>query len=80
MKSRYASSLLIAFVFVLLLCGCTGAGSSMTSLVKQLKGDPATVSVNLTTIYGTLKFVRTNPGTNTETAVTPDGTVTVKRP
>jgi len=52
----------------------------MASLVKQLKNDPATVSVSLSTVYGTLKFVRTNPGTNTETTVTPEGTVTVRRP
>jgi hypothetical protein len=53
----------------------------MKSLVQQLKNDHATVSVSIVTIYGTLRFVRANPeGTNTETSVSPDGTVTVKRP
>lgn len=52
----------------------------MGTLVKQLKNDPATVSISLTTIYGNLRFIRTNPGTNTETSVNPDGTVVVKRP
>lgn len=56
--------------------GCSGMGT----LVKQLKNDPATVSISLTTIYGNLRFIRTNPGTNTETSVNPDGTVVVKRP
>jgi len=64
----------------LLLPGCTGPTRGMASLVKQLKNDPATVSVSLSTVYGTLKFIRLNPGTNTETTVTPDGTVTVRRP
>ena len=52
----------------------------MNSLVKSLAKDPATVSLQLTTVYGNLKLVRTNPGTNESVSVSPDGTVTVRRP
>jgi hypothetical protein len=82
MKTPHAPTLhaLTLLTFLTLCCLCGSGCAGMGTLVKQLKGDAATVSVSLTTIYGNLKFVRTNPGTNTETTVTPDGTVTVKRP
>jgi hypothetical protein len=51
----------------------------MAKLVDALAKDPATASINVVSTFGTIKIVRTNPGTNTETTVTPDGTVTVKR-
>jgi hypothetical protein len=60
----------------LCLAGCVSA--NFKDLANTLKDDPATVSVQLNTVYGTFKFVRTNPGTNTAT-VSPDGTVTANK-
>lgn len=69
----------IAILSVLLLCGCRSPSKDMAKLVDALAKDPATASINVVSTFGTIKIVRTNPGTNTETTVTPDGTVTVKR-
>lgn len=65
-------------ILLTLLATLPGCMPRLAPLVKQLKSDPATVSVTVSSVYGTFKFVRTNPGTNTTTTVTPDGTVTVK--
>lgn len=58
------------------LCGCSTVG--MAKLIRELKDDPATVSVSITHPYGNVRFVRTNPMTNQTVTVTPDGNVTVK--
>jgi hypothetical protein len=72
MKTSIAS-LLAALT---LLPGCMT--HNLTTFTKALAGDPATVMVDLRSVYGTLRFVRTNPGTNQSAVVSPDGTVTVR--
>lgn len=62
---------------VFLCCGCSSTG--MAKLAKELKGDQATISSSIQSVYGTVKFVRTNPGTNSTVTIAPDGTVTVRR-
>lgn len=62
-------------VGLLALSGCM----SMSKLARELSKDPATVNLSLTTIYGNLRLVRTNPGTNSTVSVSPDGTVSVER-
>lgn len=60
------------------LLGCSTPGR-MAKLATALAKDPATVNVTISSVYGTMKFVRTNPGTNSVVKVLPDGTVTVER-
>jgi len=63
---------------LLLTTGCMS--SNMTKAIKALGNDPATVNIRVTTIYGTMTFTRTNPGTNTLThSVDGDGTIKVVR-
>lgn len=70
--------LFVLFVpLVLSTSGCSTAG--MARLARELGRDQATVNVSVQSVYGTLKFVRTNPGTNSTVTVSPDGTVTIKR-
>jgi hypothetical protein len=52
--------------------GCT----SVTSLAKQLKNDPAVVDVDVVTLYGRGRLIRVGNNTNTVT-IAPDGTVTI---
>lgn len=59
----------------LTLVGCSTNG--MSKLVGQLKGDPATVSATVTSVYGTVKLVRIGGQTNNAVTVGPDGTVTI---
>jgi hypothetical protein len=50
----------------------------MAKLVRELRNDPATVNVRITSVYGTITFTRTNPQTNgLAHSIAPDGTVTV---
>lgn len=55
----------------------TGCISSSAKLVRELKGDPAVVSGSVSSVYGTVKFVRVGPQTNNAVSVAPDGTVTL---
>lgn len=67
---------LIQLVFLAMvgaLCGC----ASGAKLVKELKGDPAIVSGQVTSLYGNVKFVRIGVQTNNAVQVSPDGTVTI---
>jgi uncharacterized protein with ACT and thioredoxin-like domain len=69
--------LLLACVSALVLCGCA-TGGSLAKVVKELKNDPATVNVRITSIYGSIFFTRTAPTTNSlPHVVGSDGTVTV---
>jgi len=53
----------------------------MPAIVRALAKDPATVSVNISTIYGQFRLVRIGGCTNeTTTSVSPDGSVMIKRP
>lgn len=73
-KTLRTLTALIATVALLTLSGCT---TGMAKLAAQLKDDPATVNFRVTTIYGTAVFSRTNPGTNHNANVSPDGTISV---
>jgi hypothetical protein len=58
--------------------GCTTA--ALRGLTRELAKDPATVSLRITTVYGTVTFARANPGTNSlPHNVNADGTITVGR-
>jgi len=75
MKLKYLKSLIL-----LTLVSASGCSSTnISKLAAQLKNDPATVNMSVQSVYGTIKFTRTNPGTNSTVTVSPDGTVTVKR-
>jgi hypothetical protein len=72
MKILFALALLSTFT-----TGCVSNGG-LAHLAETLAKDPATVSVRVTTVYGTLYFTRTNPGTNTLAhSIAPDGGVKV---
>jgi hypothetical protein len=66
------------FLLLPLLCGCSS--TNITKLVGALKNDPATVCVNVSSVYGTVRFTRTNPRTNETVTVSPDGTIVIKSP
>ncbi len=56
---------------LLLLPGCS-TQKNLTKLVKELAKDPASVNINLSTVYGTLRFERYIPGnTNVVVVVQP---------
>lgn len=69
--------LITSFCFLsLFLTGCSAI--DMAKWQKELANDPATVTGCVTTIYGTVKFVRvgvTEPGQSI--TASPDGSVTV---
>jgi uncharacterized lipoprotein YmbA len=65
----------LALLSALAFTGCSS--TNITKLAQQLKDDPATVSVTVSSIYGTVRFVRTNTRTNQTLTVSPDGTVSV---
>ena len=73
---------LMIAAMALTLLGTTGCMTGqMNKVVTALGKDPATVSIRVTSIYGTITFVRTNPQTNSlPHNVSPDGAVTVSVP
>lgn len=52
--------LTLALLAALLLSGC--APSNLAEVVKAAAGDQATVCTRVTTVYGTLTFMRSNVG------------------
>lgn len=82
--SSNQSALTAALLFGVLLVSLLGAGCSSTSITKwqqALAKDPATVTLRVTSIYGTANMVRIGgvaPGTSV--TANPDGTVTVRGP
>ncbi len=64
---KHTLSLLLALCA---LCGCT-TQKNLTNLVKALAKDPATVNINLSSVYGTLRFERYVPG-QTNILLAPD--------
>ena len=65
---------------LLLAAGCAGC-TGLASTVKELKDDPAIVTGQINTIYGTAHFTRVGvTHTNSTVTVSPDGTITVKTP
>ena len=71
-RGTLAGVLAVSLAGALLLTGCT----SFPSTLQALKDDPATVVLNVGTVYGTLKLVRIGGVTN-NVSVAPDGTVTI---
>lgn len=60
---------------------CTGClSTNFTEFAKAMQNDDASISVQVTTVYGTAKFVRIGPGTNATVTASPDGTITKKSP
>lgn len=58
----------------------TGGCISSSKLVNALKDDPATAHVRVTTVYGTIDVIRTNPNTNTlPHQITADGVIMVDK-
>lgn len=55
--------------------GCVNA----SKLARELGKDNATVVVDVGTVYGTAKIIRTNPTTNHSVTITPNGNVTIER-
>ena len=71
---------LVAAIIVILFALCSGC-SGMAGMARELKDDPAIVAHQISTIYGTSKFVRVGGRqTNSTVSVSPDGTVTVHTP
>lgn len=67
------------YPILLLLTVLTGCSSTnITQLVKSLGNDPATVTVTVIGPYGTVRFVRTNPGTNQTVNIDPGGAISIK--
>ena len=71
--------ILAAALIALALTGCST--TNISDLTKALANDPATVQVNVSSVYGTLRFTRVGnqPGTG-KTTVAPDGTITMEPP
>lgn len=57
----------LALLLVLPLCGCL----SMGKVVEQLKNDPATVDLTVTTLYGSVGFHRSFPTNWVQTPAAP---------
>jgi uncharacterized protein YceK len=66
--------LLTLTVISLLGTGC----ANVSSVVRAMAKDPATVHVRVTSVYGTVEVFRTAPMTNSMPhTINPDGTITV---
>ncbi len=63
----------LLFIAAIACAGCVNVGK----LTKDLSRDNATVSASVSTVYGTMKIVRSNPTTNQTVTVSPDGTITI---
>lgn len=72
-KRIFALTFLVALIPAL--TGCSG----MAKFQRAIANDPAIVSAQITSVYGTAKLVRVGGcPTNTSVTVSPDGTVTVR--
>ncbi len=75
-KSFLAGRLaVVVALLTLVVAGCSS--TNIAELMKATAGSDATVRANVSTIYGTANFVRTNPRTNQTATISPDGTVTI---
>ncbi len=64
------------FLFCLALLSLAGCSTTnLAEVVKAASGDPATIKVRITTVYGTVDFIRIG-ATNISTTVNPDGVAT----
>lgn len=68
MKKLLNISLIAAISLYAVACSTT----NLADVVKAASGDPATVVVKITTVYGTATITRIG-ATNIDTTVTPDG-------
>lgn len=66
-------TLLTAIACLAMFNGCTG----MSKLAKELAKDPATVSIDVQTLYGSMTFRRSNASSNHSSTVSGDGSITV---
>lgn len=69
---------ILATLSIALISGGGCVTKKAEKVAEALSKDNATVVVNLGTVYGTAKVIRTNPGTNQDVTISPDGTVSVK--
>ena len=69
-------TILAAAIAAFAMTGC--ATSGMNKMLSQLKNDPASFHVRVSSVYGTIELTRANPLTNSAAyTVSPDGTITV---
>lgn len=61
---------------MLLFTGCMGPNAA--KLITAAGKDPASVSLEVKSIYGTVIYTRTNPGTNSAPHTVKDGAITVR--
>jgi hypothetical protein len=65
---------LLLVLALALLPGCM----SMPAMVRELGKDPATLSMNVNTIYGTVRIIRIGThATNQVVTIDPSGTITI---
>lgn len=67
--------MMLCTLIAIVTSGCSS--TNISQLADKLKGDNSTIVHNINTIYGTSKFIRSNPGTNQTVSIAPDGTVTI---
>ncbi len=60
---------------LLLSGGCSS--TNINELAKTVAGDPAIISAQIASVYGTVKFSRVGSVTNCLVTVSPDGTISV---
>jgi len=61
---------------VALLCGCSP--TNISNLVKAVAKDPATVTIKVSSVYGTVSYTRVGLMTNETASVASDGSVILK--
>ena len=67
----------LALVIALISLFVTGC-ANVSSVVRAMAKDPATVHVRVTSVYGTVEVFRAAPTTNSMPhTINPDGTITV---
>ncbi len=64
-QSRFIAALTVGVAVALGLTGCSPSSSTLAADLAQLKGDPATVCINITGMWGTVTALRTNQPNST---------------
>jgi len=62
-------------LFLVLGVGC----GTPASIVKALSKDPATASVQINSMYGTIRYLRIVPKEGSTITISPDGSATVRQ-
>lgn len=73
MKQLLIANVLLQIVF------CNTGCMSAKSIARELGKDNATVTLDVTTIYGNIRAVRTNPTTNHSVTIQPNGNISIER-